>query len=55
MSIQTQKIKSCKTVIIGESSVGKTSLATRFVNDRFDEFQESTIGAAFFTKKSDTI
>lgn len=55
MSIQTQKIKSCKTVIIGESSVGKTSLATRFVNDSFDDFQESTIGAAFFTKNINNV
>ena len=55
MSIQTQKIKSCKTVIIGESSVGKTSLAHRFVNNQFDDFQESTIGAAFFIKKQKNI
>tara|TARA_Y100000589_G_C26897823_1_gene524965 strand:+ start:91 stop:696 length:606 start_codon:yes stop_codon:yes gene_type:complete len=44
------KIVSYKIVILGQTSVGKSSIVTRFIHDRFDEFQESTIGAAFFSK-----
>jgi Ras-related protein Rab-5C len=36
-------------VILGESSVGKTSVATRGTRDDFYELQEPTIGAAFLT------
>ena len=35
--------------VIRESGIGKTSLATRFVNNQFSEFEES-IGAAFLSK-----
>ena len=37
-------------VLLGESAVGKTSLVLRFGKGQFHEFQESTIGAAFFTQ-----
>ena len=43
------KNKQCKMVILGESAVGKTSLALRIVRDEFFEFSEPTIGAAFLT------
>ena len=39
-----------KLVLLGESAVGKSSMALRFVNGRFSEFQENTIGAAYLTK-----
>ena len=39
-----------KLVLLGESSVGKSSLVLRFVKSQFHEFQESTIGAAFLTQ-----
>ena len=39
-----------KVVLLGESAVGKSSLAVRFVKGAFNDFQESTIGAAFMTK-----
>lgn len=39
-----------KLVLLGESSVGKSSLVLRFVKGQFHEFQESTIGAAFLTQ-----
>ena len=44
--------KACqfKLVLLGESSVGKSSLVLRFVKGQFHEFQESTIGAAFLTR-----
>merc|ERR1719367_994212 len=44
-----------KLVLLGESCVGKSSMALRFVNGQFNEFQEATgatsFGAAFLTKK----
>ena len=40
-----------KLVLLGESAVGKSSVALRFVNGQFSEFQENTIGAAFLTKR----
>ncbi|KAI0998617.1 hypothetical protein K3495_g9579 [Podosphaera aphanis] len=39
-----------KLVLLGESAVGKSSLVLRFVKDQFDDFRESTIGAAFLTQ-----
>ncbi|KAI8063221.1 ras family-domain-containing protein [Gongronella butleri] len=39
-----------KLVLLGESAVGKSSLVTRFVKDHFDEYRESTIGAAFLAQ-----
>ncbi|KAJ1920090.1 GTP-binding protein of the rab/ypt [Tieghemiomyces parasiticus] len=39
-----------KLVLLGESAVGKSSLVVRFVKDQFDDYRESTIGAAFFTQ-----
>lgn len=44
------KIVSYKIVVLGQTSVGKSSIVNRFIHNRFDEFQESTIGAAFFSK-----
>ncbi|RLV86819.1 Ras-related protein Rab-5C [Meyerozyma sp. JA9] len=40
-----------KIVLLGDSSVGKTSLVHRFINDSFNENTANTIGAAFITKK----
>ena len=37
----------------GDTVVGKSSIARRFVNNDFDETGESTIGAAYFNKKMD--
>ncbi|CAI8496467.1 unnamed protein product [Hanseniaspora opuntiae] len=39
-----------KLVLLGDSSVGKSSIVTRFVKDQFDENKESTIGAAFLSQ-----
>ncbi|AAS50190.1 AAL176Cp [Eremothecium gossypii ATCC 10895] len=39
-----------KLVLLGDSSVGKSSIVHRFVKDSFDEFRESTIGAAFLSR-----
>ncbi|KAL1363581.1 ras-related protein Rab5 isoform X1 [Arachis duranensis] len=37
-------------VLLGDMGAGKTSLVLRFVKGQFSEYQESTIGAAFFTQ-----
>ena len=40
----------CKIVIIGEPGVGKTSIISRYVNNKFYEFMISTTGASYATK-----
>jgi small GTP-binding protein len=37
-------------IVIGDASVGKTNLVSRFVNDKFNEDSKPTIGADFSTK-----
>lgn len=44
-------IADLKLVLLGESSVGKSSFVTRFQNDTFNPDRQSTIGAAFITRK----
>jgi len=44
------KLYQFKLVLLGESAVGKSSLVLRFVKDQFDDYRESTIGAAFLTQ-----
>jgi Ras-related protein Rab-5C len=39
-----------KVVLIGDSSVGKTSLVNRYIEGKFQEKLDSTIGAQFFSK-----
>ncbi|KAJ6226903.1 ras-related protein rab-5b-related [Anaeramoeba flamelloides] len=39
-----------KIVLIGDSSVGKSSIVHRYISDVFLSEQEPTIGATFFTK-----
>ncbi|KAK4480047.1 hypothetical protein RD792_013104 [Penstemon davidsonii] len=39
-----------KLVLLGDMGAGKSSLVIRFVKGQFLEFQESTIGAAFFSQ-----
>ncbi|KAJ2305140.1 GTP-binding protein of the rab/ypt [Coemansia sp. RSA 2704] len=39
-----------KFVLLGESAVGKSSLVTRLVRNTFNQYNESTIGAAFMTR-----
>lgn len=39
-----------KVVLLGDSGVGKTSLALRYVQDEFHHFSQPTIGASFLSK-----
>ncbi|KAJ8484500.1 hypothetical protein OPV22_016985 [Ensete ventricosum] len=43
-------IKKAKLVLLGDVGTGKSSLVLRYLKGEFVEFQESTIGAAFFTQ-----
>ncbi|PKA65996.1 Ras-related protein RABF2b [Apostasia shenzhenica] len=44
------KLKNAKLVLLGDVGTGKSSIVLRFVKGQFVEFQESTIGAAFFAQ-----
>lgn len=43
-----------KLVLLGDASVGKTSLVGRFVSNQFNEAVETTVGAAFSTQSVTT-
>mmetsp|Transcript_24470 Transcript_24470/g.42864 ORF Transcript_24470/g.42864 Transcript_24470/m.42864 type:complete len:227 (-) Transcript_24470:1956-2636(-) len=43
-------VESVKVVLLGESGVGKSSVALRFVTDEFRPYSEATIGASFMSK-----
>lgn len=40
-------------ILIGDGTVGKTSLTSRFVNDDFRKSYKQTIGLDFFMKQVD--
>lgn len=44
-------VESIKIVLLGESGVGKSSIALRFVTDEFRPYTEATIGASFMSKQ----
>ena len=44
------EIESFKVVVVGESGVGKTSIITQFIDQTFQEDQQSTTGGTFSTK-----
>ena len=43
-------VESFKVVLVGESGVGKTSIITQFIDETFQEDQQSTTGGTFSTK-----
>lgn len=47
----SREVRNHKLVILGDTAVGKSCVASRFVQDKFYEYQEPTIGAAFLTKE----
>ncbi|EXB75132.1 Ras-related protein RABF2b [Morus notabilis] len=50
MATTGNKNINAKLVLLGDVGAGKSSLVLRFVKGQFIEFQESTIGAAFFSQ-----
>merc|ERR1719253_155022 len=47
VNVDRQKSLEAKVVLLGDTGVGKSSLALRFCQGRFPPFHEVTIGAAF--------
>ena len=45
-----KRAPSYKVVLLGDTAVGKSSIAVRFVRDQFERHLESTIGAAFLSQ-----
>ncbi|XP_060958975.1 ras-related protein RHN1 [Cannabis sativa] len=50
MARTSNKNIQAKLVVLGDMGTGKTSLVLRFIKGQFNDYQESTIGAAFFTQ-----
>ena len=44
-----QRCREIKIVLLGDSDVGKSSIAQRYVTDTFRPHGESTIGASFMS------
>lgn len=40
-----------KIILLGDGAVGKTSIATRFTEDKFSQNYKQTIGVDFFIKR----
>merc|ERR1711935_911882 len=51
MASSTRKKVLLKVIILGDSSVGKTSLMNMYVNRKFNNQYKATIGADFLTKE----
>ena len=47
---EEENAKVCKVVLIGESSVGKTCIIYRFINDSFDINEPTSNSASFVSK-----
>ena len=50
MTEEENTVESFKVVLVGESGVGKTSIITQFIDQTFQQDQQSTTGGAFSTK-----
>ncbi|GBF96680.1 rab family GTPase [Raphidocelis subcapitata] len=50
MSISNQSLAKYKLVFLGDQAVGKTSIITRFMYDKFDSTYQATIGIDFLSK-----
>lgn len=51
MAEKDSGVPQIKLIAVGDSGVGKSSILTRFTSNKFDEFSEPTLGAAFIPKK----
>ena len=43
-------IKQYKVILLGDASVGKSSIIHRYIMSKFKEYPEATLGTAFFCK-----
>lgn len=50
MQVLTQRVDKFKVVLLGDQSVGKTALISKFMYDTFDEMYQATIGIDFLSK-----
>ena len=50
MADEDSTVESFKVVLVGESGVGKTSIITQFIDQTFQQDQQSTTGGTFSTK-----
>eukprot|EP00879_Flechtneria_rotunda_P002201 GHRR01002387.1.p1 GENE.GHRR01002387.1~~GHRR01002387.1.p1 ORF type:complete len:212 (+),score=52.68 GHRR01002387.1:292-927(+) len=50
MAVNTTPLAKYKLVFLGDQSVGKTSIITRFMYDKFDNTYQATIGIDFLSK-----
>lgn len=48
---EQSNITQVKLIAVGDTGVGKTSILTRFTYEKFNDYSEPTLGAAFLTKK----
>ena len=46
-----EDVTQIKLIAVGDSGVGKTSILTCFTYDKFNEYSEPTLGAAFVPKR----
>ena len=51
ISSASEYIQSYKLVLLGECAVGKSSIVQRFVNGKFSNLHQPTLGAMFLTKQ----
>lgn len=51
MNSHQDEVVQLKLIAVGDTGVGKTSILTRFTYEKFSEYSEPTLGAAFLTKK----
>ena len=47
---EREKEKICKVVLLGESGVGKTSIISSYINNKFSEALQTTTGASYVSK-----
>ena len=44
------EVKQFKLILLGDASVGKSSIIHRYIMSKFKEYPESTLGTAYFCK-----
>ena len=52
-SITNSNVKVVRGVLLGDASVGKSSLSVRYFHDEFPEHYDITFGGVFFKKSID--